>query len=79
MDEPWNKVLLKHQDDIVKSADPQNVFLIHLIDHLLAKRCIQHDQAQLVKYEPLLQARIHKLLDDVVSTTDLSFRMSVVE
>ena len=67
MDEPWKEVLMEHHDAIVKCADPHDVILDHLLDHLRSKRCIQHDHSQLVKREPLLRARVGKLLDFVSS------------
>jgi len=73
MVEPWKKVLLEHRDAIVKSADPHGVFLDHVIDHLLAKQCIKHDDTQLVKGERRLQPRVGKLLDFVSSEGSRAF------
>jgi len=65
MDEPSKQVLREHRDAIAKSADPDDVFLNHLIDHLFSKRCIQNDHKQLVKRERTIRARISMLLDFV--------------
>jgi len=58
MDEPWKKVLLEHRDAILKSADPHDVFLDHLIHHLHSKGCIECGDKQLVKNERLSLPRV---------------------
>jgi len=73
MEEPWKEVLLEYRHAIVNSADPHDVFLNYLIDHLLSKRCIQHDHSQLVKHERFPRARVGKLLDFVSSEGSQAF------
>jgi len=70
MDEPWKEVLLDKRDAILSSADPYNVVLNRLIDHLNSRRCIQQDQIDLIKNEtltPVSRDRFIKLLDFVSS------------
>lgn len=67
MDELCHEVLLANRQNIIRSADPNDVFLNRFLDHLLSTQCLQRDQMELVKRETVSRGRCGKLLDFVSS------------
>src|SRR5664279_2939450 len=73
MDHLYQEVLLEYRKDIVIKADPDDVFLGRLLDHLMSKRCIQVDQKERIKREIISKERCGKLLDFVSSEGHTAF------
>ena len=63
MSEPWREVLLDYRDDILDSADPENVLLKCLTDRLMSKRCINQVQIVIINAGATSRFRFAKFLD----------------
>jgi len=63
MDKLWREVLVEHRLALMEKADENDVLLNRLLDHLLAKRCLQSDHKQLIKGQALSRNRCGMLLD----------------
>lgn len=59
------EVLAAHSQCIIQSADPDDIFLNRLLEHLHTRQCIQRDQIELLKREPVSFDRCAKLLEFV--------------
>jgi hypothetical protein len=62
MDQLYRDVLLEHREAIIKSADPHDVLLKRLIDHLRSKKCLNEDQEQIIRSKIVSRDRIVCLL-----------------
>jgi len=59
----WKESLLLHRERIIESADIHDVLLNRLLDRLLAARCIQLDQKEIIKRKETARERCGTLLD----------------
>lgn len=73
MEHLWKDALQEHYEDIVKSADHDDVFLDNMLDHMLSKRCIQSEQKELIKSEKSSCKRCRKFLDFLQSEDRSAF------
>lgn len=63
MDQLCREVLNEQRQLIVASADPQDVLLRHLIDHLVSKKCLNSSQEEcIMRINHLSSSRMTSLL-----------------
>jgi Caspase recruitment domain len=73
MDALYSEVLLEQRQAIVKSADPNDVLLNHLLNHLRSKRCLILSQEERIRSNVVSSDRIGCLLDFLSSEGQKAF------